>query len=449
MPKNILILLADQFRADCLGGRYPVKTPNLDSLIGSGMLFTKAYTPMPVCAPARQALLCGRHPDSFNATWNYDMLPCGSLVPGNTWSQGLKAQGYSLGYLGKWHCSPEYLPKDFGFDHYVEKKSYDQMLARRYPHVKFSGDWLGEESPIPLEDSLTHWLADQANEFITSRSSPWAAFVDFSVPHLPCRPSEPFSKMYKPGDTISWDGFGDTFVNKPYIHAQQPVNWGIEDYSWDDFAPGVARYYAMISQLDDAVGKVLRRLEDSGQRDDTMIIFTSDHGDMCGSHGMLDKHYVLYEDVTRVPLVISYLGAKGTCDGFISNCLDIPATLNEIFSLGMKGFHGRSLLPVLLGRAQDFPDYITSSGNGQQFGLFTSRMIRRGQYKYVWNCTDIDELYDLSADPGEKNNLIKDDKLNSLLSRLRRLLYDECIQHEDHLVKLGWLDNQLLNGKKL
>ena len=117
--------------------------------------------------------------------------------------------------------------------------------------------------------------------------------------------------MYDPKDIAPWDGYGDTFEGKPYIHRQQTMSWDTEDLTWEkDLAPMAARYYGVVSQLDDAVGQILNALKKSGQWEDTIVVFTSDHGDMCGSHNMLDKHYVLYDDIIRVPLMVKVPGIK-------------------------------------------------------------------------------------------------------------------------------------------
>lgn len=226
------------------------------------------------------------------------------------------------------------------------------------------------------------------------------------------------------------------------------INWHLEGVEWETLAPMVARYYAVIAQLDDAIGRILRTLEDSGQAQNTIVAFTSDHGDMCGSHQMLDKHYVLYEDTVRVPLIVRHPGAAPrVSDEFVSNCLDLPFSFVQWLGLEAKTpLHGRSL-PIFA--PSDTPrDSITSSGNGQQFGLFNSRMIRIDRYKYVWNMTDIDELYDLDADPGEKMNRIADESLVSLVKDLRHRLYEQLIAHEDLFLRSPWLKPQLLEGRQ-
>ncbi len=223
--------------------------------------------------------------------------------------------------------------------------------------------------------------------------------------------------------------------------------------TWDDWAPAVARYFAMISQVDDMFGRVLAALDAAGAAQNTIVYFTSDHGDMCGSHGMLDKHYVLYDDVMAVPMAVRWPGhiAPGTVvNDYVSQCLDFAPTVEELLGREPPAhLHGHSLVPLLRGQAQSRrPAYAVASGNGQQFGLYTQRALRTDVYKYVWNLTDTDELYDLQADPGELHNRIADPALADTLADLRRDLRAELIRQEDPFARSGWLDGQLLRGCK-
>lgn len=445
-PKNLLFLLADQFRHDALGaagGR--ARTPNLDGLARRGALFTRAYAPLPVCAPARQALLLGRHPDSYGGYWNFSFLPAPAIGPGNTWPEQLQARGSRGGYVGKWDVTPAHTPADFGFDVVANPKAHDRLISEKYPGLRHEGGWMGCSSPVALEDAKTHFLAGQALSFIRQTRGPWHLWVDFGVPHLPCRPSAPFDSLYDPADIPPWPGYEDEFANKPYIHAQQSCNWGLTGMPWKDMAPQVARYYGMVSQLDDAIGRILRGLDELGQTEDTLIVFTSDHGDMCGNHRMLDKHYVLYEDTVRVPLILSGPGVpRMECDALVSNALDLPCTLAEIFDLPPpEGTHGRPL-PLQGGPVRQT---ITSSTNGQQFGMYNARMVTDGRLKYVWNLTDVDECYDLAADPGELVNRINDPALAEDIARLRKALYEDLRAHGDPFAN-DWLAPQLLEGRK-
>ncbi len=452
---NLLILLADQLRHDCVGyrGLRNIKTPNIDALASESAVFNRAFTPLPVCAPVRQSLINGLHPDSFGAQWNYDFFMTPTPKPtGETWPEQLHNQGYRGGYIGKWHVSPDFGPRDFGFTDIIDMAEYKKFQREKYPDAKFDGGWLGCTSPIPLEDSLTHRMAARAGDLLreyAESGQPWHMWVDLGVPHLPCQPSEPFASMYDPASIEPWDGFGDEFNFKPYCQRQQMLNWRQESMTWADYQPMVARYFGVISQLDDAFGRIIRVLKETGQYDNTIIVFSSDHGDMCGSHQMLDKHYVLFEDNTRIPLCIKSPGNPHyVTDSFVSGCLDITHTIFELMGLKKpEVLHGRPL-PLRAEDDKNPREFITSSSNGQQFGLYTNRMIRGDRYKYVWNLTDIDEFYDLEADPGEKVNLICEEAYADTIARMRRALYAELSAHGDPFATRDWVTAQLLENRK-
>ena len=454
---NLLIVNADQLRHDMIGvrGLHPVKTPNLDLMAAESCVYTHAFTPVPVCAPARQALLSGRHPDFFGASWNYDQmpnLPTPTVQPEWCWTRHLSQAGYKSAYLGRFHVSPTLKPADFGYDIHISWQGHKQLLRDKYANVQYTGGWLGCANPVPVEDSGTHWMADRACEMLEEFArggQPWHMWVDYEEPHLPCRPSEPFASMYKPEDVDKWDGCDDPFIHKPYCHKQQTVSWETNEYTWTEFSQMIARYYAMVSQLDDAIGKILRKLEETGQKDNTIVVFTSDHGDMCGSHQMLDKHYVLYDDNTRVPLMVRYPG-KPACvrDDFVHNVLDIPASAVRWLGLPAQDVEHGAPLPLAGDENADARPYIVCSAQGQQFGLFSNRMIRDKQYKYVWNLTDVDELYDVAADPGEKVNLIDRAEHQERIAAMRKDLYNDLISHGDPFAGNPWMQTQLLKNKK-
>lgn len=452
---NLLLINADQLRHDCLGyrGLRDIQTPALDRLAAESVVYTRAFTPLPVCAPARQALLCGRHPDSFGAQWNYDFMPTPTVQPEWCWTRQLEDHGWNTAYLGRFHVSTHLQPKDFGYKEWVNWSGHKQLLKEKYPDIEYTGGWLGCENPVAVEDSGTHWMADRAAEMIekfAAEDKPWHIWVDYEEPHLPCRPSSPFSGMYAPEDIPPWDGYGDSFVHKPYCHKQQTLSWNTDQLTWDDdFCHMVARYYGVISQLDQAIGRILDALERTGQKENTIVVFTSDHGDMCGSHQMLDKHYVLYDDICRVPLMVRYPGkAPRVCDRFVSNCLDLPYSFIEWLGLAHPGICHGQMLPMEAEEDKDARRHIVCTSNGQQFGLYSTRMIHDDRYKYVWNLTDVDELYDLERDPGEKVNLIAEASQQERIADMRLRLCAELESHSDPFVKNEWIRRQLLEGKK-
>jgi arylsulfatase A-like enzyme len=456
--KNLLFIMCDQQRYDCVGFSKirPVKTPNIDTIAGGGAWFTRAYTPIAVCAPARQAAICGRRPETFGGLWNFGIIHPVCEVPsdGYIYPRHLKENGYGTAFCGKWNISASLPPEKFGFDIYVKDGDINREINNKYPDISYPNGFFGDPCPIPAEESHTHMLAKKANETINDlakRNKPWFVNVDFGEPHLPCRPSAPFDTMYKPEDIEKWGGFDDEFKNKPYMHKQQVINWNLEEKTWEEWSRTVALYYGYVSQYDDAVGKILKNLEATGQLENTVIVYTCDHGDLCGSHKMIDKHYVMYEDLVHVPLAIWCEGMikPQVFDGYAHNCLDITPTILDLLDIEKPEniFHGETLAPALTNGEPWKRDFAVSTYNGQQFGLYSARCIKTDGYKYVWNLSDIDEFYDLCADPYELDNLIYDKKNSEIIAGLRVKLYKELERCGDPMI--NWTKNQLLEGRKI
>jgi arylsulfatase A-like enzyme len=458
---NILFINSDQHRFDCVGvnGNSYVKTPNLDRLATKGMNFRNAFTPIPLCCPARQTLLCGVRPEIHGGLWNYNGggHKIGGLAPDNTqWPSILKKHGYQTAYLGKWHVHPEFDPTAFGYDYYLP-----YALSRRPANWDWSQmksirglDMIDEG---PLETAGTHRLVQACIEKIREferKDMPWHIRLDHDEPHLPNFPVKMFHDMY-PSETVpKWPAFDDKFTDKPYIQRQQAHSWDIQDWTWLEFSRFAADYYAIISQLDDALGRVFDYLEESGAINNTIVIYTTDHGDMTGNHRMLDKHYNMYDDIVHVPMIIRWDGviAPGaTCDDLLCHYLDLAPTMLDIINADIPDtYQGESLLPLLKGGSrQPRRDYVLSSYNGQQFGLYTQRMIRTPDLKLVWNLTDIDELYDMKNDPAELVNQVHNPEYAERLRALRLKLYDALKEACDPLVDTVWMREQLLYNRKI
>ena len=461
--KNLLFIMCDQQRYDCVGfsGIRPVKTPNIDKIAKNGAWFKNAYTPIPVCAPARQSLICGKRPESFGGLWNFHIIhpvcevsnaPESFLYP-----RYLKENGYNTAFCGKWAISATQPPEKYGFDTYVSDSSVYAEMSQKCPdmgNISYPNGFFGDPCPIELENSHTHVLARKANEIINDyakQEKPWFVKIDFPEPHLPYRPSAPFDTMYKPEDIEKWGGFDDEFIGKPYIHKQQVINWKLEDRTWEEWARTVALYYGYVSQYDDAIGTILKNLEDTGQIENTVIVYTCDHGDLCGSHKMIDKHYVMYEDLVHVPFAVRCDGVikPQIFDGYVHNCLDAVPTVLDLLDIEQPAanLHGESLMPALVNHAEWTRDYAVSSYNGQQFGLFSTRSIKVDGYKYVWNLSDTDEFYDLTKDPYELSNKIYDESKSELIAELRVKLYKELERCQDPMI--SWVKDQLLKGRKV
>ena len=258
--------------------------------------------------------------------------------------------------------------------------------------------------------------------------------------------------MYLPDDIPPWPSFPDPLIGRPYIQAQQRRTWKVAGWTWDQWAPVVRCYLAEISLLDAQVGRVLDALERMGVAEQTMVICSTDHGDLCGGHGMVDKHYVMYEDVTRVPLIVRWPGrapAGTRCDAWVSHNTDLATTLCDVAGVPtLATFRGKSLVPLLAGGQDNGRQDILCMYHGNQSGLYSQRMVRDARWKYVWNATAEDELYDLDLDPGELRNLATSPAYRRALERLRQRLVAWMAESHDPLLN-SWTRTQLLEGLTL
>lgn len=450
---NILLIHADQHRADCLGvnGHPFVETPNLDRLAADGVNFTRAFCPIPLCTPARTSLLTGLWPARHGNITNPQTEAGRPLQAGlPTFSQALRQAGYVLGCVGKWGVDPAHGPTQYGFDTYVPESDYTRWrMARGVPARPNHNGWFGETDPhiTPAESRLA-WGADRTIELIRNaadQAQPFFLRWDPSEPHLPNVVPEPFASRYDPTLIPPWPNFGDDLAAKPFIQRQQRRTWGIDEWTWAAWAPIVGRYLGEIALLDQQIGRVLAALEASGLADQTIVIYSADHGDLCGAHGLIDKHFVMYDELMRVPLIVRWPGqfpAGAVCENFVTPALDLATTFYTLANADLPpqvdGVDLRQLVRGEPARSACFASYY-----GNQFGLYSQRMVREERWKYIWNATAEDELYDLAHDPGELNNLIAEPGQATELARLRSRLVDWLARVGDPLLNT-WTRHQLV-----
>jgi len=454
---NFVLIQSDQHRFDCVGvnGASRPRTPNMDRMAAEGVNFSHAFCPIPLCVPARNTMLTGQWPTGHLCIANWDTeapRPPADDLP--VFSRVLHDAGYRLGYVGKWHVHQHKDPTDYGFDEYVPESAYARWREEQgIPPVPTANSWLGEPDPhIIPEQSAMAFGADHAIRMIEEAADkrlPFFVRWDPSEPHLPCRPPEPYASMYPPDEIPPWPSFGDRFEGKPYAQAQQLRTWHLDGWTWEQWAPVVSRYFGEISLLDAQVGRIIDAVDRLGLGPDTLIVYTVDHGDMCGAHGMIDKHFIMYDDVMRVPMIARWPGvipAGRTCDDFVINSLDLPGTFLELAGLPVPAtFRGEGLVPLLRDEGTNGREDVFGMYHGNQFGLFSQRMVRDRRWKYVWNATAEDELYDLETDPAELRNLATDPACAGELARLRRRLVAWMERIEDRLLN-RWTRPQILEG---
>ena len=456
---NIVLIHSDQHRYDCIGanGHPLIETPSLDRLAREGINFRQAYCPIPLCVPARNSLFHGQWSVAHLCVANWDTeapRPPPETLP--TFSALLRDRGWNLGYVGKWHVHPEKNAQDplYGFHEYVPEGQYTTWRQTRglIPRPR-RNRWFGESDPgISPQQSRLAWGADHAIRMIENWATAEAPFFvrwDPSEPHLPNVVPEPYASMYDPETIPPWPSYPDELSGKPYVQRQQRRTWQIEQWQWRDWAPVVARYLGDITLLDVQIGRILAALDRLGIAENTLVIYTSDHGDMCGGHGMIDKHFIMYDDVVRVPLIMRWpaaIPAGRNCEAFVTHSLDLAATFCDLAAVPRpETFQGESLLPLMGGAVDNGREDIFAMYHGNQFGLFSQRMVRDRRWKYVWNATALDEFYDVQNDPGELRNLARTPAYAGELQRLRRRLVIWMEAANDRLLN-PWTRKQILEG---
>jgi arylsulfatase A-like enzyme len=223
--------------------------------------------------------------------------------------------------------------------------------------------------------------------------------------------------------------FDDDLADRPAIYRRQRSVWS--DLSEADFRTATACYYAACGLVDDQVGRLLDRVEEAGQRDDTIVVYTSDHGDLMGAHRLLLKGVPAFEEVYRVPLIVSWPAAieGGQVIDDLVQSHDVAETLSRLTEVGLGG-HAVDLLPRLTGAGGPPRTTAVAELHGQRFS-YTQRVVWQDHWKYVFNAFDFDELYDLDADPWELTNLAGSPEHRAVVAELRLHLLDWMLETED------------------
>ncbi len=460
---SILLVMCDQLNAwvlSCYGG--PVPTPNLDRLAQEGVRFTDVICTMPLCSPSRASMITGMYPHSHGIVHNvnrrdYPAISCppteeGLKTEDLTTERLLSEAGYQTHHYGKWHLLDNDLP--YYADMFGEHHEYEEEMAEIFAEVRQRPadewmDWYNWALPtivssaveeattapgpflsefalsdfitkmgrldLPLETNFDVRVADQVVERLGKLTDdPFMITCSFNYPHDPNVVPSPYYEQFDPDQ------------------LELPANWGrpealFEDsWSWQipaELGEQAVReflriYYACVKLIDDQVGRVLRALEATGRAQDTVVIFTADHGDMTGGHGMIWKsNGSFYDEIVRVPLLIRYPARlhPGTSH-LAASLVDLMPTLLDLagYPVPEQG-QGASLAPHLRGeqQAEDFRPYAfservvpnpehTREVRSDAQGAF---MVRGGGWKYCRYPSREEFLYDLQRDPGETVNL--------------------------------------------
>lgn len=429
MSKNVLFLMADQHRQDITGcyGHPIVQTPHIDRLASQGVRFDNAFCPSPLCGPSRASAITGTYPHTNgnithpNARHRSGKRYAPQLTPGVTsLVADFRDQGYqthAAGYIGVLCDMGEQkiTARDLGFDSqgaYPYESMVGKEISRRYHFANALAEmWEPsyfnvEGAPFPYDeaDMCDSIVAADAIDFLAHRDTdrPFYLYCGFRAPHPPwCAPAR-FHAMYSPDNIGALPDYTVEHRNKPRRLMERFAYFDIKYYSEEMVRRSIAAYYGFVTYMDDCVGRVLAALDAQGLRDDTLIVYTADHGENLYRHGLCEKH-CFFEGSIKIPLIFSLPGMlpEGVTTEAMASSIDILPTVQALCGLETPAFvEGCDLRPTFTGetvREHVFAEYYHS--------LDPCRMVRDTRYKYIHTEEDICELYDLQRDPMERDNL--------------------------------------------
>jgi arylsulfatase A-like enzyme len=427
---NILFLMTDQMQAAVLDPDHPCRTPNLDRLAAGGVRFRRAYTPNAICSPARASLMTGLLPHNHGVrtvTHVVDADQSRLRTQHPHWAQRLKDAGYRTGYFGKWHVDREEDPTAFGWDvtkadnhpHLPEAQwSHEVFLeAPGYRRKRFAGvtSIQPERRGVGCNTRFALDFLDQ----VLDGDAPWACVVSVIEPHDPFICGREAFDQYDP-DTIPLPAsLHDELGGRPnlYKRAQQTF----AQMSERDHRTAAACYFASITEIDAQFGRLIDKVAAAGQLDNTIVVFTTDHGEHLGAHGLYCKNFCASEEVYNIPLIMTGPGVKAdVVTSARAGLHDLCPTLCDLAGVeAIDNGDSRSLASLLGDPASlegDFADGFAEYSGGRYD--VTQRIFWRGDWKYVFNGFDYDELYNLADDPDEMHNRIDDPDCQAIRRKL-------------------------------
>ncbi len=456
--KNVLIIMSDQHKRDCLGiaGDSVARTPNLDAFGRTSVRFTNAYCTNPVCTPSRASLLTGLYTHNHESWNNTVPLP----VQHKTIAHHFSRAGYMTGLVGKMHFVDA---QTHGFDLKLDFNDWFQFLGPKtklyadelsransgsgLPEIddlwrNFGDPWSGARtlddrqgavavggvSKIPEQDHFESFVARESIRFLRkygAQQQPFLLICSFLKPHDPFMPAARFANMFRPQDMKLPDTWGKVNLSQVPSEVRSAIerNAPTPELSSPEAArKRIAFYYANLAQMDDCAGAVLNSLAELNLAEDTVVIYTSDHGEMLGEHGLWQK-FEFYESSCGVPLLIRVPGVSrtGICSTPLSQ-VDLLPTLAELCGVPVSSpLDGNSLVEQI--RRPD------SSSNRPVFAEYSLRnphakyMLRDGDLKYTFWTHDMPELYNLRTDPKEMTNLALRPEYSNEVARLKTKLF--------------------------
>ena len=499
---NVLMLITDQQRADCLGiaGHPMIKTPNMDRLAKRGVRFSNAFVQSQPCGPSRICIDTGRYMHAHRSTWNEAPVPDDERTTGNYFKQA----GYRCGWIGKTGYVPDFFmhppektpekpyewyrtPPDFenvAFDMgqpgapyttFLSTKGYakDAFLsgfgtAVRSPEGEYfaAADFRAIDYPqvVKAEDTETAFFSNRAIDFIREAGKgekPWLLSVNYFSPHHPWVAPEPYHSMYDPAKTPPPNRTLDELQNMHPVarcYRQERGGPALDDETYMRKARAV--YYGMITEIDDNIGRIMEALEKSGQIDNTIIVFMSDHGEFVGDHWLCFKEF-WYRESCNIPLIIcdpakEADATRGHVQDAMIEEIDILPTIMELSGQKIPyQIQGRSLKPMLTG-CEAPADWVQEvhmdwdfrfMWTGHELGLPNNKcrmyQLRDRVFNFIhFNGKGLpDILYDLEKDPNEQKNVSGEANYKEVLERYRLKMLDWRMDNEDNS-RIGWVQER-------
>lgn len=454
-PSNVLILFTDDQRFDALGsmGGSPVRTPNMDRLAGMGVSFTHAHIPGgtsgAVCMPSRAMLHTGRH--LFHLEDAGERIPCGHALMG----EAFRKAGYHTYGIGKWHNGTDSYMRSFAdgaeiffggmADHWnVPVNHYDPSgeYKSRWTHCPnlFNSNWqithtcdhvnLGQHSSEVMSDASVRFIESYKGE------KPFFLYTAFLAPHDPRVMPERFREMYRADEIVLPENFMEEHYFDTGVRDIRDEKLAAYPRDAAEIRRHIAEYYAMISHLDECIGRVLDALERSGRLENTIIVLAGDNGLAVGQHGLMGKQN-LYDHSVRVPLLIAGPGIPaGVKNHQLVYLMDIFPTLCGLCGLEVPGtVDGLSLVGTIRDASTKVRDDLLLAYLG------THRGITDGSFKLIEYVLGgertMSQLFDLNKDPYELINLVNEPGHEGRVRSMRRRLKDLADEWEDTSLQWG------------
>lgn len=433
---NVLFLMSDQHAARVMGcAGHSVQTPHLDRLAARAARFDNAFCQAPVCVAARGSLITGLYPEAHGANLLGDALSDRLRTVAHHFAE----QGYQTAAIGRMHFVDE--SRRHGFEYRINEADYraslsDEERARIAAASQPGGSVEGIPSDLPQHLWQDSYMADQTIRFLQERRDrdrPFLLWSSYLLPHTPLNPMRQYFERYDPASLTLPERRDDALEDGFEGHLIRAKERQWYDQPEEELRRSLAGYYGNISQVDACIGRVLSALADCGLDRNTIVVYTSDHGEMAGAHRMWTKHN-MYDESVRIPLLVRLPGQQqASLHPELVEQVDLYPLLADLCGLPPpRQIHGRSFAPLLRGepftpRQAVFAQYDfcrnVFTRDDRYVGKPPLRMIRTQRYKLNHLDWGRDELFDLAADPGEHCNRIDDPSLSDVADDLLQKLH--------------------------